>query len=112
MCKLGWRRYIRRPGGEYSFRALEKDLRDAVSDVEMIPKEGLVGDHVANGESENAVKEVNRQFRVLKSSLEEKLQPHVVARTRCALSDEISHQRQRQDGGPEEDRKAMVEPRA
>ena len=45
----------------------------------MIPKESLVGDHGANAEAETAVKDVKRQVRVLKSSLEEKLQQQVPA---------------------------------
>ena len=39
-----------------------------MADVEKIPKESLVVDHIANGEAQNAVKEVKRQVRVLKST--------------------------------------------
>ena len=48
-------------------------------DVDMIPKESLVGDHASNGEAVNAAKEVKRQVLVLKSRLEEKPQQHVPA---------------------------------
>ena len=64
---------------EYSLCALKNAVRDAPPGVHMIPKESLVGDHAANGEAENAVMEVKRQVRVLKSNLQEKLQKHVLA---------------------------------
>ena len=36
-----------------------------------VPQESPVGDHRSNGLAENAVREVKRQVRVLRSSLEE-----------------------------------------
>ena len=63
----------------------------------------LVGDHAAKEDAQNAVKEVKevkKQFRVLKGSLEVKLG----AATRCKLSDEMPHrQRWRKRGGQESD---------
>ena len=46
-------------------------------DTARIHKERHVGDRAANEEAENAVKEIRRQVRVLKSRLEEKLLRHV-----------------------------------
>ena len=68
-----------RPYGEPALCALKNAARDAMPDVEMIPKESSVGYHAANGEAENVVKEVKRQVRVLKSGLEEKLRMHIPA---------------------------------
>ena len=51
-----------------SLVTLENAVRNAMPVVQMIPKESLVGDHVANGEVKNAVNEIKRQVRVLKSS--------------------------------------------
>ena len=79
MRELGCRHYISRSDGEYSRRALKNAVRDAMPEVETIPKQSLVGDHAVDGEYENAVKEVKRQARELKSSIEEKLQQHVPA---------------------------------
>ena len=41
---------------------------------EVIPEESPVGDHQANGEIENAIKELEKQIRVLKLGLEQKIQ--------------------------------------
>ena len=79
MGELGWRRKTSCSDGEYSLCALKNAVRDAIPDVEMIPKESLVGDHTANVEAEIAVKEINRQVRVLKSSLEQTLKQHLLA---------------------------------
>ena len=54
-------------------RALKNVVCDAMPDVEMVPKECLVAKRRTQS------KEVKRQVRVLKSTLEEKLQPQVPA---------------------------------
>ena len=79
MRELGWSRHIFRCDGACPLCALKTAVRDAVPDVEMIRKESLVGGHPADGEAGNAIKEVKRQVRVLKSSLEEMLQQHISA---------------------------------
>ena len=48
-----------------------------MNDIDLVPKESLVGDHAANGEAENAGKEVKRQVRVLHAVLVERLGLHV-----------------------------------
>ena len=40
---------------------------------EVIPEESPVGDHQANGEIENAIKELEKQIRILKLALEQKM---------------------------------------
>ena len=42
--------------------------------IEVIEEESQVGDHQANGEIENAIKELEKQIRVLKHSIETKMQ--------------------------------------
>ena len=61
------------PDGGHSLCTLKLAVRGAMSDVEKIYKESLVGDHAANGEAENAVNDVKRQVHVVK----EKEQQHV-----------------------------------
>ena len=41
---------------------------------EVIPEESPVGDHQANGEIENCIKEMEKQMRILKLGLEQKMQ--------------------------------------
>ena len=74
---LGWKRYISRSDGEPALVALKTEVAAQMADVEMVPKESPVGDHAANGEAENAVKEVKRQIRAVLSLLEEKLQKNL-----------------------------------
>ena len=67
---LGYRRAVMMSDGEHSIVALkEQAAREA--GVENVPQESPVGDHRSNGLAENAVREVKRQVRVLRSSLEE-----------------------------------------
>ena len=84
MRELGWRRYISKSDGECSLCALNNAVRDAMPQVDMIPKESLVGDHAANGEAQNA-------------AWEEKLQQHVPSSVltwlRCKLSGKTADQR-------------------
>ncbi len=50
-----------------------KDLVRKETDVEVVMGEAPVGDHQANGAAENAVKNIQGQFRVLKDALESRL---------------------------------------
>ena len=52
---------------------LLKDLVRKETDVEIVMEESPVGDHQANGAAENAVKNVQGQFRALKDALEARL---------------------------------------
>ena len=70
---LGWKRLTVKSDGEASLLALKAAAMEALPGVEAIPKESPVGDHNANAEAENAVKEVKRAFRAIKDCLEEKL---------------------------------------
>ncbi|CAK0867442.1 unnamed protein product, partial [Prorocentrum cordatum] len=58
---------------EHSLVALKQAVSDSMPGVEMVMQESPVGDHQANGEAENAVKEVKRMARVLKATLEERI---------------------------------------
>ena len=54
--------------GEHSIVALKKQAAREAG-VENVPQESPVGDHRSNRLAENAVREVKRQVRVLRSSL-------------------------------------------
>ena len=70
---LGYKKIINKSDGEHSIVALkEKAAKEA--GIESISKEAPRGDHQANGMIEAAVREIKAQVRVMKSSLEEKLQ--------------------------------------
>ena len=63
---LGW------SDGEYAINKLKQRAAQA-AEVNMIPREPTPGDHQGNGFIENAVKEIKKQCRVIRSDLEEKL---------------------------------------
>ena len=81
MRQLGWTRYIYRSDGDYSLVASKNAVRDAMPDVEMTSKENLVGNLAANGEAENAVKEIKTS------------NSHMATATRCKRSIEKSYRR-------------------
>lgn len=69
---LGYRKVVMKSDGEHSIVALkEAAAREAA--IESVPEESPVGDHQANGLAENAIREVKRQIRVLRSALEESI---------------------------------------
>jgi len=70
---LGWKRLIFKSDNEPAIVALKRAVAKAMPGVEVILQESPVGDHAANGEAENAVKEIKRQIRVLKSVMDEKM---------------------------------------
>ena len=63
---LGW------TDGEPAIKKLKKKAAEA-AEIEMVPREPTPGNHQSNGFIENAVREVKRQTRVVRSDLEEKL---------------------------------------
>ena len=71
--ELGWKRMVSKSDGEHSLVALKQAVSDSMPGVEMVMQESPVGDHQANGEAENAVKEVKRMVRVLRATLEERI---------------------------------------
>ena len=71
--QLGYQRFINKSDNERSLVALKTKAVESLPGVEAVPKESPEGDHQANGEAEAAVREVKRQVRVMKSSLDEKL---------------------------------------
>ena len=62
---LGWRRIILKSDSEESIMALKGGVRAGLDDVDVAFEESPRGDHKANGETENAVKQVKGQIRVL-----------------------------------------------
>ncbi|CAE7854404.1 GIP [Symbiodinium necroappetens] len=70
---LGYKRFIAKSDGEASIKAMKAKAIEGLKGIEAIAQESPEEDHQANGLAEVAVREVKRQVRVLKSSLEEKL---------------------------------------
>ena len=70
---LGYKRFIAKSDGEASIKAMKAKAIEGLKGIEAIAQESPEEDHQANGLAEAAVREVKRQVRVLKSSLEEKL---------------------------------------
>ena len=72
---LGIKRFIFKSDQEPAILALKERVTEALGKkYEVIPEESPVGDHQANGEIENAIKELEKQIRVLKLALEQKMQ--------------------------------------
>ncbi|CAK0892634.1 unnamed protein product [Prorocentrum cordatum] len=71
--ELGWKKMVSKSDGEHSLVALKQAVSDSMPGVEMVMQESPDGDHPANGEAENAVKEVKRLVRVHKATLEERI---------------------------------------
>ena len=72
---MGIRRVIFKTDQEPAIVALRKRIIEALgTKVEVIEEESPVGDHQANGEIESAIKEYKKQIRVLKLSVESKMQ--------------------------------------
>ncbi len=67
--QLGNKKAILKSDNEPAILAL-KDAVIRESDVEIVLEDAPVGDHQANGLVENAVKNVQGQFRVMKDALE------------------------------------------
>ncbi len=67
--RLGHRKIIARSDKEPAILALKKAVR-RVGDVEIVLEEASVGDREANGLVENAIKNAQVQFRMIKDALE------------------------------------------
>ncbi len=72
MEQLQYKRIVMKSDNEPPIMLL-KDLVRVETDVEIVTEESPVGDHQANGAAENAVKNVQGRFRVLKDALEARL---------------------------------------
>ena len=68
---LGFRRIILSCDNEPSTKALQDAVIHACVGVEVIPEGPLEGDHMVNGRLETAVREVKRQCRTLRISVEQ-----------------------------------------
>ena len=72
---LGVKRFIFKSDQEPAILALKERIIEVLgSKYEVLPEESPVGDHQANGEIDNAIKELEKQIRVLKIGLEQKIQ--------------------------------------
>lgn len=58
---------------EPAIRALKREAAGGMGDATIIPQESPPGDHKANGEVENVIKEIKRRMRANKSGLEKRL---------------------------------------
>ena len=67
--QLGYKKIVLKSDNEPAILALKEAVRKE-TDVEIVTEESPVGDHQANGLAENAVKNVQGQFRVMKDALE------------------------------------------
>lgn len=70
---LGYRKLALKSDQEPAILALKNEVISMLQGVEADPIESPEGDHQANGDIENAVREVKRMMRTTRSSLEEKL---------------------------------------
>ena len=71
--EAGTRKIVLKSDQEHAIVALKAEARRAIPEVEILMQESPVGDHQANGSIEVAIRELKKQVRVLKSSVEEKL---------------------------------------
>ena len=71
--QTGIRRFINHSDNERAIVALKTAAALAVQRVEAVPRECPVGDHQANGDIEVGVRELKRQMRAIRLSLEGKL---------------------------------------
>ena len=69
----GVKRFVNFSDGEPAMRALKEESARRVDGVEAIPRECPVGDHQKNGDIEVAVRELKRQMRAVRMSLEQRL---------------------------------------
>ena len=68
------KRFIFKSDQEPAILALKERIIEVLGKkYEVLRKESPVGDHQANGEIENAIKELEKQIRVLKIALEQKI---------------------------------------
>ncbi len=74
--QLGYNKIIMKSDSEPAILALKEAVRRETS-VEVVVEESPVGDHQANGVAENAVKNVQGQFRVLKDALESRINKRI-----------------------------------
>ena len=71
---FGAKRFICKSDDEPAMRALKSAvIRDLGLDYEAKPEETPVGDHQANGDIENGIKEIEKRIRVIKDATESKL---------------------------------------
>jgi hypothetical protein len=71
--ELGFKKMVLMSDNEPAIKALKDRVIAECKDVELIPRESPEGDHQANGDAENAVREGKRQVRAIKMALEQKL---------------------------------------
>ena len=83
--ELGYKRILLKSDNEPAIKRLKEIVSECLPGVECVPKEALVGDSRANGSAENAVKQVKGQFRILKTSTEDRYRCKIDAKS-CLLA--------------------------
>ena len=71
LALLGYKRIVFKSDNEPAILALKQAVKNE-SAVEIVMEESPVGESASNGEVENAIKQVEGQFRTVKSNVEEK----------------------------------------
>ena len=66
---LGYKRILFKSDGEPAIKALKEAVKNEMG-IEIVMEESPVGDHAANGDVENAVRQVQGQIRTMKDALE------------------------------------------
>ena len=72
--QTGQKRFIFQSDQEPAILALKTEVMNRLQGYEPIPQESPIGDHQANGDVENAVRELGKQIRTIKSFVEAKYQ--------------------------------------
>ena len=79
---LGYRKLIIKSDNEASIKALKEAARNEL-EAEVIMEEAAVGDHAGNGVAESSIRQVQGQFRAMKSALEEKYKSKINGEHQC-----------------------------
>ena len=77
---LGLRRLVFKSDQEPAILALKQAVRESMPTLEFVMEESLVGEHQSNGSIEVKVREIQKQVRVMKSALEERMKCEVPSR--------------------------------
>ena len=77
---LGLRRLVFKSDQEPAILALKQAVRESMPTVEFVMEESPVEEHQSNGTIEVTVREIQKQVRVMKSALEERMKCEVPSR--------------------------------
>ena len=77
---LGFRRLVFKSDQEPAILALKQAVRESMHTVEFVMEESPVEEHQSNGTIEVTVREIQKQVRVMKNALEERMKCEVLSR--------------------------------